>query len=83
MELVCGGGHVVPWPRGANDENWVGILNSYYDSIRGQYGMFFRYYEPYTWENAEGVNKRTQYGGRDSRPVAITYTGRRRSDIFS
>ena len=32
-------------------------MNSYYDPIRGQYGLFFRYYEPYTWENAEGVTQ--------------------------
>ena len=43
--------------QGEDDENWAGILNSYYDPIQGQYGMFFRYYEPYTWENAEGVTQ--------------------------
>ena len=46
-----------PGHGGSSNENWGDILNSYYDPIRGQYGLFFRYYEPYTWENAEGVTQ--------------------------
>ncbi len=38
-------------------DNWGDILHSFYDPIRGRYVLFFRYYGPYLWTNAEGERK--------------------------
>ncbi len=46
-----------PGQGSSSQENWGDILNSYYDPIRRQYGLFFRAYGPYTWTNAEGVTQ--------------------------
>ena len=37
--------------------NWGDILHSFYDPMGGHYGLFFRYYGPYRWTNAEGQTK--------------------------
>lgn len=46
-----------PGHGSSSDENWGDILNTYYDPIRSSYGLFFRYYGPYTWINLEGEAK--------------------------
>ncbi|NOX63186.1 MAG: hypothetical protein GXP42_14770 [Chloroflexi bacterium] len=38
-------------------ENWGDIIHSFYDPIRGRYGLTFRYVSPYAWTNLEGESK--------------------------
>ena len=65
LAISSDGLHWVPLPfdtlfpgRGtSHKENWGDIVNLFYDSALGLYGLFFRYFGPYVWTNSEGIRQ--------------------------